>query len=61
MRLIATIVRLLPDQITAIGNEVSIQTSKFENVWSQIKQMCHFHPLEVVSRYRDPQLQVGEN
>ena len=21
----------------------------------------HFHPLEVVSRYRDPQLQVGEN
>ena len=20
-----------------------------------------FHPLEVVSRYRDPQLQVGEN
>ena len=22
--------------------------------------MC-FHPLEIVSRYRDPQLQVGEN
>ena len=21
----------------------------------------HFQPLEVVSRYRDPQLQVGEN
>ena len=21
----------------------------------------HFHPLEVVPRYRDPQLQVGEN
>ena len=21
----------------------------------------HFHPLEVVSRYRDPQLQVAEN
>ena len=21
----------------------------------------NFHPLEVVSRYRDPQLQVGEN
>ena len=20
-----------------------------------------FHPLEIVSRYRDPQLQVGEN
>ena len=23
--------------------------------------MSNFHPLEVVSRYRDPQLQVGEN
>ena len=22
---------------------------------------CNFHPLEVVSRWRDPQLQVGEN
>ena len=21
----------------------------------------HFHPLEVVSRYRDPQLQLGDN
>ena len=21
----------------------------------------HYHPLEVVSRYRDPQLQVGKN
>ena len=27
------------------------------------KLLCylHFHPLEVVSRYRDPQIQVGEN
>ena len=23
--------------------------------------MSYFHPLEAVSRYRDPQLQVGEN
>ena len=23
-------------------------------------QLDHFHPLEVVSRYRDPHLQVGE-
>ena len=27
----------------------------------QAKKNQHFHPLEVVSRYRDPQPQVGEN
>ena len=39
-----------------------------QNIWSQMKQMwvkfwlaVHFHPLEVVSRYRDSQPQVGEN
>ena len=28
-----------------------------------VARLCNlnFHPLEVVSRYRDPQLQVGEN
>ena len=26
-----------------------------------LKRLKNFHPLEVVSRYRDPQLQVGEN
>ena len=25
------------------------------------KSYLNFHPIEVVSRYRDPQLQVGEN
>ena len=29
---------------------------------SQIKQIrIYFHPLEVVSRYREPQIHVGEN
>ena len=45
----------------------------FINVWSQTRPMSNFHPLdvvdvvevnlsptEVVSRYRDPQLQEGE-
>ena len=30
-------------------------------IWhSTFTKEAHFHPLEVVSRYRDPQLQVGE-
>ena len=29
--------------------------------WSAILYNLNFHPLDVVSRYRDPQLQVGEN
>ena len=42
---------------------MSVLTSRFANIWSQNKQifMSNFQPLEVVSRYRDPQLQVGEN
>ena len=31
------------------------------NPCSVTKNNLNFHPLEVVSRYRDPQLQVGEN
>ena len=31
------------------------------NIGSAILNNLNFHPLEVVSRYRDPQLQVGEN
>ena len=30
-------------------------------VWSQIKHMCNFDPLEVVGRGSETQLQVGEN
>ena len=33
--------------------------SRFANAWSQIKQMCNFHPLEVVVRGRETQLHVG--
>ena len=32
---------------------VVVQSAKLNNL--------HFYPLEVVSRYRDPQLQVGKN
>ena len=31
------------------------------NPWSTKRRNLHFQPLEVVSRYRDPQLQVTEN
>ena len=30
-------------------------------LFGQLDNISNFHPLEVVSRYRDPQLQVGEN
>ena len=30
---------LINDQITAIENKMSVQTSQFANVWSQIKQI----------------------
>ena len=35
---------------------------KYLRIW-QTPYLFHlnFHPLEVVSRYRDPQLQVGKN
>ena len=32
----------------------------FATILTKLKNL-NFHPLEVVSRYRDPQLQVGEN
>ena len=37
-----------------------IRTIPF-NPWSARSNHLNFYPLEVVSRYRDPQLQVGEN
>ena len=37
---------------------MSVSTSRFANVWSQIKK--HFDPLEVVGRGSETQLQVGE-
>ena len=38
-----------------------LQAEKIQ--WDCSYPLCHLHfqPLEVVSRYRDPQLQVGEN
>ena len=40
---------------------MSAWTSRFENVWSQIKpKMSNFHPLEVVGRSNETQLQVGK-
>ena len=38
---------------------MKIQTMVF--LKKVILDNLNFHPLEVVSRYRDPQLQVGEN
>ena len=40
---------------------MSVETSTFANVWSQIKQMCNFHALEVVGRGSETHFQVGEN
>ena len=47
--------------ITVIGNEISVQTSRFTNARSQIEHVSNFHPLEVVGRGSETQLQVGEN
>ena len=30
---------LQAEQITVIGNEMSVQTSRFSNIWSKIKQL----------------------
>ena len=46
--------------ITLIGIAMGVQTSQFANV-SNSTNRSNFQPLEVVGRYRDPQLQVGEN
>ena len=37
-----------------------VQTSRFANFWFQNDNMSIFHPLEVVGRGRETQLQVGE-
>ena len=34
---------------------------RFEHIWSRSKQMSNFHPLEVVGRGSETQLQVGDN
>ena len=39
---------------------MSVPTATFAIFWSQIKQ-SNFHPLEVVGRGSETQLQVGEN
>ena len=64
--LIATVVRNFFSSLhnhSQIGNEMSFQTSRFANVRSQIKQiiMGNCHPLEVVGRGSETQLQVDEN
>ena len=30
---------LLADKITVVGNEMTVETSRFANIWSQIKQI----------------------
>ena len=42
-------------------NVISIVNVVYRCRDSQRQVGGHFHPLEVASRYRDPQLQVGEN
>ena len=43
LQALATINRLYfvlqAEQITVIGNEMSVQTSRFSNIWSKIKQL----------------------
>ena len=39
---------------------MGVQTARFANDWLQIKHMSNFHPLEVVGRGSETQLQVGE-
>ena len=39
-RLLSFLPYLLVDQITHTGNEMCVETSRFANVWSQIKQIC---------------------
>ena len=41
---------------------MGVLTSRFANVWCQMDtNMSNFHPLEVVCRGSETQLQVGEN
>ena len=40
---------------------MTVQTSKFADVLSKIKQMSDFHPLEVVDRDSETQPQMVEN
>ena len=40
---------------------MSVLTSRYVNVWSQIKHMSNFQPHEVVDRSSETQLQVVEN
>ena len=46
------------------GDHFNTCLSLFENLCCDVLMysvyFCSFHPLEVVSRYRDPQLQVGK-
>ena len=59
---------VIPDQMFQSYTESSRKTSRNKtfiqcryNPYPAKVIYLNFHPLEVVSRYRDPQLQVGEN
>ena len=53
--------RRCADIVQTLGNgNLQIFTNKFNPLPAELPYL-NFHPLEVASRYRDPQLQVGEN
>ena len=57
----STLVRLL--YVTAYPlqcDKIGINTGKFNPLTAKIFNF-NFHPLEVLSRWRDPQLKVSEN
>ena len=40
---------------------MGVKTSKFANIWLQIKQIGNFHPLKVMGCGSERQFQVGEH
>ena len=49
---------LLADQITVIGNEISVKHRDLQVFISNYANISNFRPLEIVSRYRGAQLRV---
>ena len=55
-----------PDDLIVIQTDIVtgtmiFKTNNFISPYADKLIYLNLHPLEVVSRYRDPQLQVGEN
>ena len=48
------------DKLMFLSSSINIQYDCVNHLGTNLKDL-NFHPLQIVSRYRDPQFQVGEN